>query len=63
MTKFIDQVNHIAPRKTMTLIYEHCYIIGSTHVITLSSEQKVALQVCNNTYEVFLRLFKEGVTY
>ena len=27
VTKFIDQVNHIAPPKTMTLIYEHCYII------------------------------------
>ena len=28
VTKFIDQVNHIAPPKTMTMIYEHCYIIG-----------------------------------
>ena len=47
----------------MTLIYEHCYIIGYTHIITLLSEQKVALQVCSNTCEVFLRLFKEGMMY
>lgn len=60
---FIDQVTHTAPQKNMILLGEHCYIIGTTHAVSLSSMQKAALQVCNDNCEVFLRLFKGGVMY
>lgn len=63
VNKYIAHVNHTALRKNMTFLYENCYIIGSTNTFGLSSVQKAALQISDDTCEVFSRLFKKGVVY
>ena len=53
-TQFIDHVSHVALRNNMTLIAEHCYIVGSQFIVSLSSEQQRAIHLEQSTCEIFL---------
>ena len=44
-------------------ISPHCYIIGSVVLSTLTIEQRRAIQIEQDTYHIFFRLYKEGIIY
>ena len=59
VSAFLDSVSYKKVRLNMIPISEHCYRVGKSAMVELTSEQKSILH-CERTCECFFRLFKDG---
>ena len=55
-TQLIGKVSYTALRNNLTLIDEHCYVVGYQCVINLSSEKQQAICFEQSTCEIFQHL-------
>ena len=58
-----DEVTKYTRRRNMSILGDHCYIVGSTAKTTLTNEQKDATETNQESNVVFFRLYKAGITY